>query len=150
MVTAPDAEQATVDVNPNPVSVPLAPTVTVCANFRPPAPPNAIGGRSCAPPCCSRAETRTVKSFVATCGGDAESVTWAVNVNVPVAAGARLQPFACRLKPGAGELVTTLHVRVPTPLDAPRQKVLASSTALSGSVVVVMLNGVWMFVASVF
>src|SRR2546427_9390847 len=150
MVTAPDDEQDTVDVSPNPVSVPSAPTVTICANFRPLAPPKEIGGCVCAPPCCSRADTRTLKSWVTTCGGDAESVTCAVNVNVPVAVGALLHPFVCRSKPGAGELRTTLQVRVPTPFDAPRQNVLASRTAASGNVVVVMTIGFWMLMFSVF
>ena len=36
---------------PTPVSVPAAPTVTVCATLRPPGPPNGIGGCVCESPC---------------------------------------------------------------------------------------------------
>src|SRR5438552_17035195 len=79
----------------NTVNVPAAPTVTICASVRPPAPPN--GTELPGPkPCCSRTDTAIDRSCVTTCAGDAESVTCTVKLDVPVAvAKFAKQPLVC-------------------------------------------------------
>ena len=62
-------------------------------------------------------------------------------MKVPFVIGTALHPLVCNAMPGAGELVTTLQVRLPMPFDALRQNVFASIAALSGRVVVVMTSG---------
>src|SRR5262245_39232345 len=113
---------------PTPASVPCAPTVTTCAIFRPPAPPNNTDGCVVPPACCSRTSTRSVSARVAVCGSspagqlDAEqSTTCTTNGNDPVFVGTPLnEPLEFSAMPGGSDPDRTLNARVPTPPLADR------------------------------
>src|SRR5262245_26000397 len=115
---APNGWQLRLLLNPNAVSVPEAPAVTVWASLRPPGPPKAIDDELDVKPSCSLADTRSVRFFVTTCGSDALSVTCTTKLKVPLVVGAfAKQPFVLSVSPG-GKPAPALHVRLPMPLLA--------------------------------
>src|SRR5262245_57161748 len=109
-------------LKPNAIKVPEAPTVTVCASLRPPGPPNGIEGALKVIPSWSFADTRSVRFFPMTTGGDALSATWTTKLNVPLVVGPLAkQPFVLSVSPG-GNPGPALHVRLPMPLLAEKHK----------------------------